>query len=156
MKDEVDLWVGNGARVAALAIGTYYLTLPSRLVLQLSNYYYVPTMSKNIISVSCLDNNGFHFIIKNNNLSIYHGDIFYGVATLSFGLYVLNLEQSKRIYNINDKMLKLNDLNQTYVWHCHLGHANEKSISQLHRDGLLDSFDFESFDTWILFVRKND
>ena len=51
MKGEVDLRVGNGARVAALAIGTYYLTLPSRLVLQLSNCYYVPTMSKNIISV---------------------------------------------------------------------------------------------------------
>ena len=28
-----------------------------------------------------------------------------------------------------------------------MGHANEKCISQLHKDGLLDSFDFESFDT---------
>ena len=28
-----------------------------------------------------------------------------------------------------------------------MGHANEKHISKLHRDGLLDSFDFESFDT---------
>ena len=28
-----------------------------------------------------------------------------------------------------------------------MGHANEKHISQLPRDGLLDSFDFESFDT---------
>ena len=59
MKGEVDLRVGNGARVAALAIGTHDLTLLSGLVLQLSNCYYVPTMSKNIISVSCLDNDGF-------------------------------------------------------------------------------------------------
>ena len=57
------------------------------------------------------------------------------------------MEQSKPIYNINNKRLKSNDLNQTYFWHCRLGHANEKRISQLHRDGLLDSFDFESFDT---------
>ena len=92
MKGKVDLRVGNGARVAALAIGTYCLTLPSGLVLQLLNCYYVSAMSKNILSVSCLDNASFHFIIKNNNLSIYHGDIFYGVAILSFGLYVLNLE----------------------------------------------------------------
>ena len=28
-----------------------------------------------------------------------------------------------------------------------MGHTNEKRISQLHKDGLLDSFDFESFDT---------
>ena len=68
--------MSNGARVAALVIGTYYLTFPSGLVLQLSNCYYVPTMSKNIIFASCLDNDGFHFIIKNNNLFIYHGNIF--------------------------------------------------------------------------------
>ena len=53
MKSEVDLRVGNGARVAALAIGTYYLTLPIGLVFQLSNCYDVPTMSKNINFVSC-------------------------------------------------------------------------------------------------------
>jgi hypothetical protein len=31
--------------------------------------------------------------------------------------------------------------------HCHLGHINEKHIERLHKDGLLSSFDFESFDT---------
>ena len=82
MKGEVHLRMGNGARVFALTVGTCYLTLPNGLVLQLSNCCYVPIMSKNIISISCLDNDGFYFIIKNNNLSIYHGDIFFGVATL--------------------------------------------------------------------------
>ena len=85
MKGEVHLRMGNGARVFALTVGTCYLTLPNGLVLQLSNCYYVPTTSNNIISVSCLDNDGFHFIIKNNNISIYHGDICYGSTTLSFG-----------------------------------------------------------------------
>jgi hypothetical protein len=41
-KGEVDLRVGNGAKVAALAVGTYVLTLPSCLIIQLENYYYVP------------------------------------------------------------------------------------------------------------------
>jgi hypothetical protein len=41
----------------------------------------------------------------------------------------------------------LNDLNPTFIWHCHLGHINEKRIERLHKDGLLSSFDFESFDT---------
>ena len=148
MKGKVDLRVGNGARVAALAIGTYALTLPSGLVLQLSNCYYVPIMSKNIIFVSCLDNDDFHFIIKNNNLSIYHEDIFYGVATLSFGFYVLNLEQSKPIYNINNKRLKSNDLNQTYFWHFLLGHANEKCISQPHEMDYLTHLILNHF--WVM------
>ena len=76
-KGEVDLRVGNGARGATLAIGVYDLTLPSALVFQLKNFYYVPAVSKNIISVSCLDVDGFHFIIKNNTFSIYNADIFF-------------------------------------------------------------------------------
>jgi hypothetical protein len=38
-------------------------------------------------------------------------------------------------------------LNPTFIYHCHLGHINEKHIERLHKDGLLNSFDFESFDT---------
>ena len=41
-KGKEDLRVGNGARVSALAIGVYDLTLPSGLVFQLNNCYYVP------------------------------------------------------------------------------------------------------------------
>jgi hypothetical protein len=41
----------------------------------------------------------------------------------------------------------LNDLNLTFIWHFRLGHTNEKLIEKLHTDGLLSSFDFESFDT---------
>ena len=85
-KGEVDLRVGNGASVAALAVGTYYLSLPSGLVLELDNCYYVSAMIRNIISISYLDMVGFSFINKNNTCSIYYGDIFYGDAHLSNGL----------------------------------------------------------------------
>ena len=56
---EVDLQVGNGARVATLEIGNYSLSLPSGLVILLKNCYFVPAMSRNIISVSCLDMDGY-------------------------------------------------------------------------------------------------
>ena len=71
--------MGNGARVAVLAVGVYDLNLPSGLVFQLKNFYYVSAVSRNIISVSCLDVGGFHFIIKNNIFSIYNADIFMGI-----------------------------------------------------------------------------
>jgi hypothetical protein len=38
-------------------------------------------------------------------------------------------------------------LNPTFIWHCHLGHINKKRIERLHKDGLLSSFDSESFVT---------
>lgn len=143
-KGEVDLRVGNGAKVAALAVGTYHLSLPTGLVLELEDCYFVPAISKNIISVSCLDKKGFSFIIKNNRCLFYLNDICYGVAQLFNGLYILDLEMP--IYNINTKRFKSNDSNPTYLWHCRLGHINEKRISKLHKDGFLDSFDFESYE----------
>ena len=110
---EVDLRVGNGERVTALAVGTYELTLPSGLILNLENYYYVPTMCRNIISVSCLDKKGFEFIIRNNKCNIYHDNVFYGYAPRTSGLYVLNVEDTneKSIYNIESKKIKSNNLN---------------------------------------------
>ena len=147
-KGEVDLRVGNGARVAALVVGTYYLSLPLGLVLELDNCYYVPAMSRNIISISCLDMVGFFFIIQNNTCSICYSDIFYGDAHLSNGPYILNHDNpnAKPIHNINTKRFRSNDLKTTYLWHYRLGHINEKSISNLHQDGLLHSFDFESYE----------
>lgn len=58
---EVDLQVGNGAKVSSLAVGPYVLNLPSDLLIQLENCYYVSAISRNIIFVSCLDKFGFLF-----------------------------------------------------------------------------------------------
>ncbi|KAL1194887.1 Retrovirus-related Pol polyprotein from transposon TNT 1-94 [Cardamine amara subsp. amara] len=143
-KGQVDLRVGNGARVAALAVGTFHLSFPSGMVLELNNCYYVPAISRNIISISCLDLEGFHFSIKDKCCSFDRHDIFYGSGPLENGLYVLN--QEVPVYNISTKIFKSNDSNPTFLWHCRLGHINEKHIQKLHSDGLLNSFDYESYE----------
>ena len=136
--------MGNGARVDALAIETYVLSLSSGLVLNLGDCYFMHSLTKYIISISCLDKIGFEVIIKNNCCSLYLNNLFYGLAQLINGLYILNQENT--IYNINTKRSKINNSNQTYLWHCRLGHISEKRISKLHKDGLLDSFVFEQLD----------
>jgi gag-polypeptide of LTR copia-type/Zinc knuckle len=60
-KGEMQLRIGNGASVA---VGDLDLHLPSGLILELSSVYFVPSISKNIISVSCMDMVGFTFSIK--------------------------------------------------------------------------------------------
>ncbi|KAG8638143.1 hypothetical protein MANES_15G192930v8 [Manihot esculenta] len=69
-KGKVDLRVGNGARVAALAVGTYELVLSNGLLLILNNCFYVPTLSRNIISVFILGDEGFSFLIKNKKWTL--------------------------------------------------------------------------------------
>jgi hypothetical protein len=76
-KGELDVRVGNGAKVAVLAVGTYHLSLPSELVLELNNCYCIPALSKNIISSSCLEQvDGFKIVIENKCCSIFCNGIF--------------------------------------------------------------------------------
>ena len=102
---EIDLRVSNWEKVVALSIGTYEFILPSENVLSLDNCYYVPALSRNIISISCLDKCGFLFSIKNNSCSIYRDDLFYGISYGTCGLYVLDLQTL--IFKINIRKLKL-------------------------------------------------
>ena len=52
-KREVDFHMGNNATVAALTVRTMQLHLPTRFILELNNYYFVPSLSRNIVSPSC-------------------------------------------------------------------------------------------------------
>jgi hypothetical protein len=144
-KGEVQLRVGNGASVAVVVIGCVKLHLPSGLVIKLNDVYFVPSISKNIISISCLDMDGYDFIIKNKCCSIYRDGIFYGSSLVKNGLYLLDME--KPVYNINNKRLNISHKSMTQMWYHRLGHINESRIKKLQEAGLLGDIDFESLDT---------
>ncbi|KAK1680533.1 hypothetical protein QYE76_041381, partial [Lolium multiflorum] len=145
-RDEVTMRVGNGSKVDVIAVGTLPLHLPSGLVLDLNNCYLVPALSMNIISGSCLMQDGYSFKSENNGCSIFMNNIFYGHAPEKNGLFLLNLDSSDtHVHNIDAKRIKLND-NSTYMWHCRLGHIGVKRMKKLHSDGLLESLDFQSLD----------
>jgi hypothetical protein len=70
-KGKLNVRVGNGTKVAAIAVGTFHLSLPSGLVLELNNCYCIPALCKNIISSSCLEEvDCYEIIIKNKRCSI--------------------------------------------------------------------------------------
>ena len=99
------LRVGNGARVAAVAVGTYPLRLPSGLDLVLKDCYYVPAASRNLISVSCLAQEGYvitffkdHCNILYERNKITNGFLVNGLYQLHIDVPVLTIEQ-----NVNAK-----------------------------------------------------
>ena len=71
---EVDLRMGNGAKVVAIVVGEVNLRLTSENILVLDTCYYVPSIIKNIISISCLNKLGYRFISENNGCSILLND----------------------------------------------------------------------------------
>jgi hypothetical protein len=72
--------------------------------------------------------------------------MYYGRRPIVNGLYVLNLEENE-INNVNAKRVCKHDSNLIYLWHCRLGHIGKKCIERLNKDGLLDSFYYESIET---------
>ena len=106
--------MGNGARVAALAIETYILALPSRLILSLRDFYYVPTLTKNIVSISYLNKKGFHLTFNNNICSIMLNDVFYYFGTLCNGICILDMSNPILIVHDN-KQLKQDNVKPSYL-----------------------------------------
>ena len=75
-------------------------------------------------------------------------NIFYGHAPSKSGLFLLNLgRDDTHIHNIDAKRCKVDNDSATYLWHCRLGDIGVKHMKKLHADGLLESLDYESFDT---------
>ena len=90
-KGKVELRMGNDARVAAVGLGVVNLKLPSGDYLSLEVCHYVPSIVKNIISVSCLDKMGYTVIIKDKCCSIYLGSKLVATTPLVNVLYLINV-----------------------------------------------------------------
>ena len=148
-KGEINLQVGNGANVAALALGSISLNMPTGKVLVLNDCYYVPNFVSNIISISMLDKRGFRIIFNNNICSIYHDDDLYVNGYLQHGIYVLPDVNYNSVMHVSSSFKRKRDsqLNKTYLWHCRLGHVGEKRINKLYKEGYLDNYDYESYKT---------
>ncbi|OIT20602.1 hypothetical protein A4A49_37387 [Nicotiana attenuata] len=140
-KGEVNLQVGNGAKVAAVAIGSISLIIPTSKVLMLDDCYYVPKFVSNIISAYMLDKRGFCINIENGIFSIYYGDNLYVNGHLQHDVYVLPNVNANSIMHVSSLKRKRDDqVNHTYLWHCRLGQIGEKRINKLYKEGYLDKF----------------
>ena len=81
---------------------------------------------------------------KNNCYSVYLDNIIDDHALNG----LLNLDSSNtHVHNIDAKRCKIDNDSTTYLWHCRLGHIGVNRMKKLQTDGLLESLDYESFET---------
>ena len=93
---------------------------------------------------SCLLQYSYSFTIDDNCYFVYMNKTFYGHTPNVDGL--LNLDRGNtHIHSIYAKRCKVDNDSATYLWHYRLGHIGVKSMKKLHKDGLLESLDYESF-----------
>ncbi|GJT58563.1 retrotransposon protein, putative, ty1-copia subclass [Tanacetum coccineum] len=71
------LYVGNGVRAQVEAIGSFDLVLPNGLVICLDNCHYAPTITRGVVSVSHLVDNGFIQCFTDYGISVSKNDVLY-------------------------------------------------------------------------------
>ncbi|GJT68427.1 retrotransposon protein, putative, ty1-copia subclass [Tanacetum coccineum] len=154
---DLSLYVGDGHRAANEAIGSYHLCLPSGLVLVLHNCHYAPFITRGIISVSRLYDDGFINRFEDNTISVYRNNVVYFSAIPRNGIFEIDLSNSNTndcsMYVVSNKIAKIN-LDSTLLWHCHLGHISKKHIEKLQHDRLLNSTDNQSFDKCVSCISR--
>ena len=73
-------------------VGTYRLILDTGFYLDFLDTFYVPSISRNVVSLSKLDVVGYSFKFWNGCFSLYQRTYLIGFGTLYDGLYRLNLD----------------------------------------------------------------
>ncbi|GJY71992.1 retrotransposon protein, putative, ty1-copia subclass [Tanacetum coccineum] len=143
------LYVGNGVRVQVEAIRSFDIVLPNGLVICLDNCHYAPCITRGVVLVHRLVENGFVQCFTDFGISVSKNNVHYFNAIHSNGIYEIDMHDlvpnSNSIYNVSTKRAKRN-LDSTYLWHCRLAHISKKRIEKLQQEGILRSTDDESFD----------
>ncbi|GKA65037.1 hypothetical protein Tco_0764744 [Tanacetum coccineum] len=154
---DVYLYVGNGMRAQVEAIRSLDLVLPNSLVICLDNCHYAPTITRGVVSVSRLVDNGFIQRLRIMVFQFLRMMLFiFNTIPLDdiYEIDMLNLVSNvNSIYNVNNKRAKHN-LDFTYPWHYHFAHISKKRIEKLQHDGLLNPTDSESFNLYISYLSR--
>ncbi|GJR15523.1 zinc finger, CCHC-type containing protein [Tanacetum coccineum] len=107
----LSLYVGNGQREVVEAIGVFNLCLPSGLDIVLNNCLYSPSITRGIISVSRLYEDGFINRFVNNTIQVSRNNMVYFSVIPRDYIFEIDLSNSfaneSSIYTISNKRAKL-------------------------------------------------
>ena len=113
-QNETVLTFTNGATVAAIAIGTCRVLLPSEHVIVLSNCLYYERSARNIISVSRLIKENYEFSFINDMCSILHNRKVIGSTKLTNGLFTIDV--SGNVISVQISSMTLMPLRNAEAW----------------------------------------
>nr|GEW66365.1 hypothetical protein [Tanacetum cinerariifolium] len=88
----LSLYMGNGMCAEVEAIKSFDLILPSGLIIVFKKCHFAPTVTRGVVSLSCLVKNGYTYTFMNYGISVSKDNVFYFNAILR-----------DRIYKIGDR-----------------------------------------------------
>jgi len=89
---ELCVYSGNKMASSVEGVGTFRLVLDTGYILDLEKTFFIPSFSKNLVSVPRLSPQGFEFQFKNFSLMIIKDSVLVGSGKLVDGLFSLDLD----------------------------------------------------------------
>ncbi|KAK9232999.1 hypothetical protein WN943_023248 [Citrus x changshan-huyou] len=154
MESERAIYSGNKMPSRVEAVRTYRLVLNSGFVLDLDKTFYIPSFSRNLVSVSRLLPFGFCFNFLGIIFHLLKDSVIVGDGILDDSMFKLHLNPTFDFNlmtmhgNIGVKRSALNE-QSSMLWHRRLGHISIERIKRLVNDRALEALDFTDFGTCV-------
>ena len=139
--------MGNRMKAPVEAVGTYRLILDSGHHLDLLETFYVPSISRNLVSLFKLDKVGYVFKFSSGCFSLYKNTCMIGGGTLCDGLYKVTLDNlyaetlMTLHHNVGTKRGLANE-QSACLWYKRLGHISKERMERLVKNEILPNLDF--------------
>ena len=148
--------VANGLEAEAEAIAEFHLQLNSGFVLCLRDVLYVPSLQRNLISVSRLDDDFIDCHFGDGKCEIQFNSECVGLAFGQDKLYLLSLSENVNAvcsenknassYENVTKKRKRIDAISSKLWHCRLGHISRGRMERLVKESILPPLEFSDLE----------
>jgi hypothetical protein len=138
-RGERTIRVANDEAAEVEAIGELPLEISNGFTLHLHDVLYVPSMRRNLISVSCLDDDGFDCLFSKKQCLITFNDKIVGRALRHDKLYLLSIkdlinvvssENNVNVSSSKNKRERIDDVSSK-LWHRRLCHISRGRIERL-------------------------
>jgi hypothetical protein len=150
------VYMGDNTKVRVEFFGTVNLQLNTGHFLELHDVAYLPSIRRNLISVSILDRLGYSLHFGTGKLTLYRDSMLIGNGTLCGNLYKLDLldvvpvtspscPSSSSLNAVVGSKRARSDLKSSMLWHKRLGHISRDRMERLVKDGVLQDLDFFDF-----------
>ncbi|CAL2278472.1 unnamed protein product [Prunus armeniaca] len=138
-KDDLKVFVGNGERVRVDFVGLASLELESGLILELVDVVYVPSMTRNLLSVSKLVKPNLQFEFNESSFSIFRNKSFIANELVIDGMFRLKCKlpnQTTEMITVISSKQSCNTESFT-LWHKRLGHVSKERMNLLSIESIL-------------------
>ena len=133
--------MANGSISEVTGIGSVRFRNPDNTTFLLHDVKYMPTITRNLISLGTLEDKGCEFKGGNGVIKVIKGCIVFMKGMRRYSLYILQGDAIAPEANVSENgannQLTLNE-DETRLWHSRMGHIGQKGLEELAKRGCFD------------------